>query len=77
MIRTEEPLVDAAEDEASIAAGLQLAPAVEAIASVLRQKHLEQRMAEPDASTFSKVSKWRAGKCEPKGGRHRLGGVMR
>ena len=35
-----------------------------------REKHFAQRRAEPDCSTTSKVSKWRAGICQPSGGRH-------
>jgi len=76
MIRSEEPIVSPAEDAASMA-GLELAPAVEAIAAQLRRIHIERRMAEPDVSTFSKVLKWRSGKCLPMGGRHRVGGKLR
>lgn len=66
-----EPWVDPAEDAASMAAGLALAPAVEAIAAELRRKHLEQRQAESDQATTTKVRKWRDGKFCPLGGRHK------
>jgi len=39
-------------------------------AAECREKHFAQRRAEPDCSTTSKVSKWRAGICQPSGGRH-------
>jgi hypothetical protein len=39
-------------------------------AAECREKHFAQRRAEPDCSTTSKVSKWRAGICQPGGGRH-------
>jgi len=39
-------------------------------AAEVRQRHLEQRMAEPVSSTVSKVSKWRAGICSPREGSH-------
>ena len=64
-----EPWVDPAEDAASMA-GLALAPAVEAIAAELRRQHLEQRQAETEKCTEQKVRKWRAGVCQPIGGRH-------
>ena len=35
-----------------------------------RAAHLEQRRAEPPSSTVSKVSKWRAGICQPREGSH-------
>ena len=66
-----EPFVDPAEDAAS-QAGLALAPAVEAIARELRQRHVEQRQAESDQATTTKVAKWRAGKFCPLGGRHKV-----
>jgi hypothetical protein len=39
-------------------------------AAECRERHFAQRRAEPDCSTTSKVSKWRAGICQPSGGRH-------
>jgi len=39
-------------------------------AAECRERHYAQRRAEPDCSTTSKVSKWRAGICQPSGGRH-------
>jgi hypothetical protein len=39
-------------------------------AAECREKHFAQRRAEPECSTTSKVSKWRAGICQPGGGRH-------
>lgn len=68
--RTEEPFVDPAEDAASIAAGLRLAPAVEAVAALLREKHMEQRRAESEETTVSKIWKWDHGRASPMGGRH-------
>lgn len=35
-----------------------------------REKHFAERRSEPYESTVSKVSKWRAGICQPSGGRH-------
>jgi len=35
-----------------------------------RERHYAQRRAEPDEVTRTKVSKWRAGICQPSGGRH-------
>lgn len=35
-----------------------------------RQAHINQRMGEPVSSTVSKVSKWRAGICQPREGTH-------
>lgn len=66
-----EPYVDPAEDAASMA-GLALAPAVEAIARELRRQHVEQRQAETNEATTTKVAKWRAGKFCPLGGRHKV-----
>ena len=60
-----------AEDAAS-PAWLALAPAVEAIARELRQRHVEQRQAETNEATTTKVAKWRAGKFCPLGGRHKV-----
>jgi len=39
-------------------------------AAECRERHYAQRRAEPECSTTSKVSKWRAGICQPSGGRH-------
>ena len=66
-----EPWVDPAEDAAS-QAGLALAPAVEAIARELRRQHVEQRQAESDQATTTKVAKWRRGEFCPLGGRHKV-----
>jgi hypothetical protein len=66
-----EPYVEPAEDAAS-QAGLALAPAVEAIARELRQRHVEQRQAETNEATATKVAKWRRGKFCPLGGRHKV-----
>ena len=40
------------------------------LAAECRERHYAQRRAEPDCSTAPKVSKWRAGICQPSGGRH-------
>lgn len=65
-----EPHVDPAEEAAS-QAGLALAPAVAAIAARLRHAHMEQRQGESEEATRTKVTKWRAGKFCPLGGRHK------
>lgn len=64
-----EPYVDPAEDAAS-QAGLALAPSVAALAAIERARHMAGRMAEDEETTRQKVAKWRAGKCQPIGGRH-------
>lgn len=35
-----------------------------------REAHIQQRISEPVSSTMSKVSKWRAGICQPREGSH-------
>lgn len=58
------------DEEAASQASLRLAPAVERIAAVLREKHYEERAAESDETTRSKVSKWDRCLYSPQGGRH-------
>ena len=68
--RSAEPYVDPVEDAAS-AASLALAPAVEAIARTIRERHMAQRAAETSETTRTKVWKWGAGIATPRQGRHK------
>lgn len=65
-----EPWVDPDEDRASMA-GLELAPAVEAVARQLREQHLARRVAETEETARTKVAKWRRGESTPQGAGHR------
>lgn len=59
------------EDDASLSS-LNLAPWVEEQARALREAHYKARLGEPLVNTRSKVSKWRRGAVEQRGGFHRL-----
>ena len=65
-----EPWVDPAEDAASMSS-LRLAPAVEAAARKLRDRHMARRQAETEDAASAKIAKWNAGLCRPQGGGHR------
>jgi hypothetical protein len=65
-----EPWVDPAEDAASMSS-LRLAPAIEAEARKLRERHMEQRRGESEEAVRTKIAKWDAGICRPQGGGHR------
>lgn len=58
------------EDEASWST-LDLAPWVAPRAAAIREQHLEVRAAERPETTMAKVSRWRRGESDPRGGRHR------
>jgi hypothetical protein len=64
---TPEYAAPSAEDERASANGLALSPWVEERAKECREKHYAERMAEAPENTHSKVSKWRAGICSPRG----------
>ena len=57
-----------ASEEAASASTLDLAPWVEEQARPLRQAHMEERIAESNAST---ISKWKRRVCLPRGGSHK------
>ena len=65
-----EPWVDPAEDAASMSS-LRLAPAVEAEARKLRERHIARRQAETEHAVSAKIAKWNAGISRPQGGGHR------
>ena len=65
-----EPWVDPAEDAASMA-GLELAPAVEAAARLVREAHMAKRQAESESAVATKVAKWRRDGYRPQGARHK------
>jgi hypothetical protein len=65
-----EPWVYPDEDRASMA-GLELAPAIEAVARQLREQHLAKRLAETEETTATKVAKWNRGESTPQGAGHR------
>ena len=62
-----EPWVDPAEDAASMSI-LRLAPAVEAAARKLRERHMARRHAETEDAASAKIAKWDSGLCRPRSG---------
>jgi len=63
----DEPEAPTPEDHAASLDGLALSPWVEERAKVVRERHYDSRRREEPCNTQSKVSKWRAGICNPRG----------
>lgn len=54
------------EDDAASANSLAIAPSLVEACEAAKQRHFAQRRAEHACNTYSKVSKWRAGICQPR-----------